>query len=75
MPSKVNEPVCSGTLSMEGFMNRYVLGASLAVAVTMTAIAADGDLKSGEQKPSMKISAFNPLHCSGKAVGSKNCLV
>lgn len=55
-------------------MNKFVLGASLAVAVTMTALAAD-DLKSGEQKPSMPIKAFNPLHCSGKGVGSKNCLV
>ncbi|MGL4554146.1 MAG: hypothetical protein ACRC33_23530 [Gemmataceae bacterium] len=56
-------------------MNKFVLGASLAVAVTMTAVAADDDLKSGAQKPSVKIQAFNPLHCSGKSVGSKNCLV
>ena len=56
-------------------MSRFVLGASLAVVVTLTAIAADDDLKSGEQKLSTKIRAFNPLHCSGKNVGSKNCLV
>lgn len=56
-------------------MNKFVLGASLAVVVAMTAVAADGDLKSGEQKPSMKIKAFNPLHCSGDGAGSKNCLV
>ena len=50
------------------------MGASLALAVVMTGQAAD-DLKSGAQKPSMKIKAFNPLHCSGKNVGEKNCLV
>lgn len=55
-------------------MNRFVLGASLAAAVTLTALAAD-DLKSGEQKPSMRIQAFNPLHCSGKGAGGKSCLV
>lgn len=54
-------------------MNRYVLGASLAVAVVMTAAAEEG-LKSGPQKPTMKIQAFNPLHCSGPATGKKNCL-
>lgn len=55
-------------------MNRFVLGASLAVAVTMTAVAADA-LKSGEQKPSMPIKPFDTLHCSGKSIGAKNCLV
>lgn len=46
----------------------------MACAVVMTASADEG-LKSGPQKPSMKIKAFNPLHCSGKNVGNKNCLV
>jgi len=51
-----------------------MLGASLALAVAMTSQAED-DLKSGAQKPSMKIKAFNPLHCSGSRVGNKDCLV
>jgi hypothetical protein len=55
-------------------MNKFTLGASLACAMVAVAFAAD-ELKSGEQKPSMPIKAFNPLHCSGKNVGSKNCLV
>jgi hypothetical protein len=48
-----------------------------AVAVVLlvnTSFAAD-DLKSGPQKPSMKITAFNPLHCSGDGEGTKACLV
>jgi hypothetical protein len=55
-------------------MTRYMVGAALACAVVMTAGAAE-PLKSGLQKPSMKIQAFNPLHCSGSNVGKKNCLV
>jgi len=55
-------------------MNQLVLGASLACAMVGFVLAAD-ELKSGEQKPTMPIKAFNPLHCSGKNVGSKNCLV
>ena len=55
-------------------MYKYALGASLALAVCLTADAAD-ELKSGAQKPSMPIKAFNPLHCSGPAEGKKNCLV
>lgn len=55
-------------------MNRYAMGAMLACAVAMTAGAAEA-LKSGPQKPDMKIRAFNPLHCSGSNVGKKNCLV
>ena len=39
-----------------------------------SSFAAD-DLKSGAQKPAMKIVAFNPLHCSGSGEGTKNCLV
>jgi hypothetical protein len=56
-------------------MNKYLLGASLACAVVLTASAADEPLKSGEQKPSMPIKAFDTLHCSGASVGAKNCLV
>ena len=37
-------------------------------------IAAD-DFKSGPQKPTIKIKAFNPTHASGSQAGSKNCLV
>ena len=55
-------------------MNQYVLGASLAVAVVMTA-AADEGLKSGPQKPSVSIRPFDVLHCSGPQIGTKNCLV
>jgi hypothetical protein len=51
-----------------------LMGSILAVAVVSTALAAD-DFKSGPQKPTMKISAFNPLHCSGPGIGTKGCLV
>ena len=55
-------------------MTRYMVGVALACAVVMTAGAAE-DLKSGLQKPTMKITPFNPLHCSGSTVGKKNCIV
>lgn len=53
----------------------YVAGSLLAVAVLVGDIQARDDLKSGLQKPSVKIKAFNPLHCSGGGVGTKGCLV
>jgi hypothetical protein len=57
---------------------RYTFHAgSAAVAVVLlvnTSFAAD-ELKSGAQKPTMKIAAFNPLHCSGSGEGTKACLV
>jgi len=50
-------------------------GACLAVALLTGSAIAEGELKSGPQKPSIKVQAFNPLHCSGSNEGSKNCLV
>ena len=52
------------------------LGSALAVALLVGsgAFAAD-DLKSGPQKPTTRITPFNPLHCSGPGVGGKSCLV
>lgn len=52
-----------------------LLGSALAVMLVMNTSFAADDLKSGPQTPSMKISAFNPLHCSGGGVGTKACLV
>ncbi|MBY0227722.1 MAG: hypothetical protein K2W96_00440 [Gemmataceae bacterium] len=56
-------------------MIRYALGASLAVAMCVSTAWAEDELKSGPQKPAMKIGAFNPLHCSGPREGEKDCLV
>ena len=44
------------------------------VLLVGSTFAAD-DFKSGPQKASMKIQAFNPTHCSGDGAGSKSCLV
>jgi hypothetical protein len=52
-----------------------LLGSALAVVLLMNTSFAADDLKSGVQKPSMKIVAFNPLHCSGDGAGGKACLV
>ncbi|MFO0880272.1 MAG: hypothetical protein U0840_23245 [Gemmataceae bacterium] len=53
----------------------FVVGSALAMALVLTTVNAAEDLKSGAQKPSMKIKAFNPLHCSGSGEGTKGCLV
>ena len=53
---------------------RLAMGATLAIAITSIALAEDKSLKSGLQ-PGDSPAAFNPLHCNGKAVGKKNCLV
>lgn len=53
----------------------YVVGSALAVALLVSSTYAADDLKSGKQKPSIKIKAFNPLHCSGSGAGTKACLV
>lgn len=57
-------------------MRRSFVSGSAAMMVLLvgSTFAADG-FKSGPQKPTVKIKAFNPLHCSGDAVGEKNCLV
>jgi hypothetical protein len=53
----------------------FVTGsAAMLVLFVSSAFAAD-DFKSGPQKASMKIKAFNPTHCSGSGVGTKACLV
>ena len=54
---------------------KLALGSALAVALLVSSSFAADDLKSGPQKASMKIQAFNPLHCSGPGEGTKNCLV
>ncbi|MFO0931047.1 MAG: hypothetical protein U0736_29115 [Gemmataceae bacterium] len=53
----------------------YVAGSLLAVAVLVGTSPAKDDLKSGPQKASIKVRAFNPLHCSGSTAGTKGCLV
>ena len=53
----------------------FVTGsAALLVLIVGSTFAAD-DFKSGPQKPTIEISAFNPTHCSGAKVGTKQCLV
>jgi hypothetical protein len=52
----------------------YLLGASLAVALLASSPAAADDLKSGPQKATIKVVAFNPLHCNGSSEGEKKCL-
>ena len=53
----------------------FVTGsAALLVLIVGSTFAAD-DFKSGPQKPSVKIKAFNPTHCSGSGEGTKACLV
>ena len=52
-----------------------MMGSALAVMLLVSSSPAADDLESGKQKPTMKISAFNPLHCSGSGVGTKACLV
>lgn len=56
-------------------MKYSMLGASLAVALLASSPAVAEDLKSGPQKASIKVRAFNPLHCSGPNEGEKKCLV
>lgn len=51
------------------------LGSALAAALLVSSAFAADDLKSGPQKPAMRIQPFNPLHCSGPTEGTKNCLV
>ena len=52
----------------------FVTGsAAMLVLIVGSTFAAD-DFKSGPQKTSMKIKAFNPTPCSGSDAGSKNCL-
>ncbi len=55
--------------------HRLTAGASLAAMLLVcSAFAEDKTPKSGLQ-PGESPAAFNPLHCNGKAVGKKNCLV
>ena len=52
----------------------FVTGsAALLVLFVGSTFAAD-DFKSGPQKTSMKIKAFQPTHCSGSDAGTKGCL-
>lgn len=54
--------------------NAMSLGA-IAALVLVGSIQAADDFKSGPQKVTIKVKPFNPLHCSGKGVGGKQCLV
>ena len=55
--------------------HRYAMGACLAIAIAASvAFAEDKPLESGLQVGKSP-SPFNPLHCNGKLVGKKNCLV
>jgi hypothetical protein len=55
--------------------NRFVMGASLALALLACgAFAADKALKSGLQVGESP-TPFNPLHCNGQTAGEKICLV
>jgi hypothetical protein len=54
-------------------MKARLMTASVAAALLCSAAIA-ADLKSGPQK-GQNVSAFNPLHATGKGEGSKNCLV
>ena len=56
--------------------SRIALGVP-AVALLLLVSSADAadDFKSGPQKPTVKVKAFNPLHCSGPTTGTKGCLV
>jgi hypothetical protein len=55
--------------------SRLFTGASLAAALLFCSASLAAELKSGPQVGSSNIPAFNPLHCSGKGVGGKACLV
>ena len=43
-------------------------------ALALTGLAFAADITSGPQ-PGKSVGAFNPLHCSGKGIGGKACLV
>jgi hypothetical protein len=54
---------------------RFAMGATLAIAIAASvALAEDKASKSGLQVGESP-TPFNPLHCNGKLVGKKNCLV
>jgi hypothetical protein len=61
----------------EVFPMKYRLfrGASLAAALLFCSASLAAELKSGPQVGSNDLPPFNPLHCSGKGVGGKTCLV
>lgn len=55
--------------------HRYAMGATLAFAIAASvAFAEDKAPKSGLQVGESP-APFNPLHCNGKRVGKKDCLV
>jgi hypothetical protein len=55
--------------------HRFALGASLAAALLVGGALVAGDLKSGPQVGSSRITPFNPLHCTGDDAGGRSCLV
>ena len=55
--------------------HRFAIGAALAIALAAcSAFAEDKASKSGLQVGKSP-TPFNPLHCNGKRVGKKDCLV
>jgi hypothetical protein len=55
--------------------HRIAVGASLAVALVVSAALAKETVKSGPQVGSSRIIPFNPLHATGPDEGKKLCLV
>jgi len=53
---------------------RIFTGGSLAAALLLGSTLVAADLKSGPQE-GQKLSAFHPLHVTGKQAGEKACLV
>ena len=51
------------------------LGVAAVALLFMGSAQAADDFKSGPQKVTVKVKPYNPLHCSGKGVGGKQCLV
>jgi hypothetical protein len=53
----------------------FVTGSAAMLVLFIGSTFAADDFKSGPQKPTTEIKAFNPTHCSGPDEGTKNCLV
>jgi len=56
-------------------VTKYTPLPAACLALALLTGDAAAELKSGPQKIDIKVRAFNPLHASGKDIGSKNCLV
>jgi hypothetical protein len=56
-------------------MRTFMVGAVALAVLVMPGAGAKEPLKSGPQVGSSAIPPFNPLHCNGPQVGTKQCLV